>query len=82
MGSPADAPRLRDVPLWVFNGADDPTTTCEEAQMMVDALTRAGGRPVFTRLPGKSHGDSQEAALRYPGLFDWLGTRHRSPSTR
>jgi predicted esterase len=77
MGCPADAPRLRNVPVWVFNGEDDPGTTCEEAQLMVDALTRAGGKPTFTRLPGKSHGDSQEAALRYPGLFDWLQSQRR-----
>jgi hypothetical protein len=38
MGSPADAPLLKDVPIWVFNGADDPGTTAEEAGIMVDAL--------------------------------------------
>jgi dienelactone hydrolase len=72
MGSPADAPLLKYVPVWVFNGADDPGTTTEEATIMVEALRRAGGKPRFTVLPGKSHGDSQDAAYRYPGLFKWI----------
>jgi predicted peptidase len=77
MGSPTDAGRLKDVPVWVFNGADDPGTTAEEAAIMVDALRRAGGNPRFTILPGKSHGDSQDAAYRYPGMFKWMLEQHR-----
>ena len=77
MGSPADAARLKDVPVWVFNGADDPGTTTEEAAIMVDALSRAGGNPRFTILPGKSHGDSQDAAYRYPGMFQWMLAQRR-----
>lgn len=81
MGSPADAHRLKDVPVWVFNGEHDPSTTCEEASMMVEALRRAGGKPQFTVLPGRSHGDSQDAAYRHPGLFDWMLAQRRG-STR
>jgi hypothetical protein len=61
---------LKDVPIWVFNGEVDPTTTTEEAGIMVDALRRAGGKPRFTILPGLSHGDSQDAAYRYRGMFN------------
>ena len=78
MGSPADAARLRDTPVWVFNGADDPTTTPEEAEQMVEALRRAGGAPRYTLLPGKSHGDSQAAAYSYPDLWPWLLAQRRS----
>lgn len=78
MGSPADAPLLKDVPIWVFNGEDDPGTICEEAKMMVEALHRAGGKPRFTVLPGKSHGDSQDAAYRYPGMFKWMLEQRRN----
>ncbi|HEX8552300.1 MAG TPA: sugar-binding protein [Abditibacteriaceae bacterium] len=77
MGSPADAARLKNVPIWVFNGADDPGTTTEEATIMVDALRRAGGNPRFTVMPGKSHGDSQDAAYRYPGMFKWMLEQRR-----
>jgi predicted peptidase len=78
MGSPADAGRLKDVPVWVFNGQDDPGTTTEEAGIMVEALRRAGGKPQFTVLPGKSHGDSQDAAYLYPGLFEWMLAQRRN----
>jgi predicted esterase len=77
MGSPADALRLKDVPVWVFNGEDDPSTTTQEASIMVEALRRAGGKPRFTILPGKSHGDSQDAAYRFPGLFEWMLAQQR-----
>jgi poly(3-hydroxybutyrate) depolymerase len=77
MGSPADAALLRDVPVWVLNGAEDPTTTPEEAAIMVEALRQAGGDARFTLLPGYSHGDSQTAAYRYPGFCDWLRTQRR-----
>ncbi|HEY0009944.1 MAG TPA: hypothetical protein VGB55_14550, partial [Tepidisphaeraceae bacterium] len=66
-----------DVPVWVFNGEFDPTTTCEEAALMVEALRRAGGKPQFTILPGMSHGDSQDAAYRFPGLFEWMLAQRR-----
>ncbi len=46
---------------------------------MVDALRRAGGKPRFTILPGKSHGDSQDAAYRYPGMFKWMLEQRRNP---
>jgi predicted esterase len=77
MGSPADAPLLKDVPIWVFNGEFDPGTTTEEAGIMVDALRRAGGKPRFTILPGLSHGESQDAAYRYPGMFKWMLEQRR-----
>jgi hypothetical protein len=77
MGTPGDAARLKDVPVWVFNGEDDPTTTVEEAAVMVEALRRAGGKPRFTRLRGKAHGDSQDASYRYPGLFKWMLAQKR-----
>jgi poly(3-hydroxybutyrate) depolymerase len=79
MGNPADAPRLKDVAVWAFNGEDDPTTTAPEAALMVEAIRRAGGQPKLTILPGKSHGDSQGAAYRHPGLFEWMLAQRREP---
>ena len=77
MGSPADAARLKEVPIWVFNGADDPTTTTAEAQIMADAIRSAGGNPRFTVLPDTAHGDSQDKAYRYPGMFKWMLEQRR-----
>ena len=77
MGSPADAARLKNVPIWVFNGADDPTTTTADAQIMADAIRSAGGNPRFTALPDTAHGDSQDKAYRYPGMFKWMLEQRR-----
>jgi len=76
-GNPGEAALLRHLPIWVINGADDPTTTPEDAARMVEALRRVGAQPRFTLLEGKAHGDSQEAAYRYPGLFAWLLQQRR-----
>ncbi len=77
MGSPEDAARLRDVPVRMFNGAADPTTTPEEAEIMADSLRAVGGRVELFLLPGLSHGDSQKAAYHHPGLISWMIAQKR-----
>jgi predicted esterase len=77
IGSPSDAARLRGLPVKVFNGGEDPTTTPEEAAIMVKAIQTAGGTAELILLDGLSHGDSQEAAYRHPGLFPWMISQHR-----
>ena len=71
-GSPADAWRLKRVPVRVLNGADDPTTTVEEAMLMVDAIRRAGGRVETEWIAGADHGPSMARSLADPGFYRWL----------
>lgn len=78
MGAPADAARLRQVPAWIINGAEDPTTTPEEAAIMRDALARAGATARLTLYPGVAHGESRRIALTSPGLWTWLLTQRRN----
>jgi len=80
-GSPQEAAILRNLPIWVINGADDPTTTPEDAALMVEALRGVGAQPHFTLLEGKAHGESQEAAYHHPGLFAWLLAQRRPTSS-
>lgn len=80
-GSPQEAVLLRHLPIWVINGADDPTTTPEDAALMVEALRGVGAQPRFTLLEGQDHGESQEAAYHHPGLFAWLLEQRRPTSS-
>ncbi|TLY99115.1 MAG: phospholipase, partial [Gammaproteobacteria bacterium] len=40
---PADACRLKDVPVWAFHGAQDPVVPLEGDQGMIDAIKACGG---------------------------------------
>lgn len=75
-GSPTDAWRIKDIPILVINGTDDPTTTQAEAQIMVEAIRRAGGSKVETLwLDGAAHPDSMFRALANPEIYRWLESK-------
>ncbi|MGB3715778.1 MAG: prolyl oligopeptidase family serine peptidase [Candidatus Promineifilaceae bacterium] len=73
---------LKDIPVWAFHGADDPTVPVEESQRMVDALRSAGGQAKFTVYPGVGH-DSWTETYDNPELYEWfLRHRRKSPHRR
>ena len=46
-GDPQQAERIKDVPIWCFHGADDPTVPCETSTpVMADALKAAGSENI------------------------------------
>lgn len=51
----ADAPKLRNVPLWVFHGDKDLAVPIDGDWRMIEAIRASGGRPNFTVLPGARH---------------------------
>ncbi len=65
------------LPVWVFNGDKDNSTTLEDAQVVVRTLQAAGGEVRLTVLPGADHGASQAATYATPGLWDWVLQRRR-----
>ena len=52
---PADAPRMKDVPMWVFHGDADTVVPVRHSREMVAALRAAGGEPRYTEYPGVGH---------------------------
>jgi hypothetical protein len=46
-------------------------------------VTRCAARwqAALYSMPGKSHGDSQDAAYRYPGMFKWMLEQRRTKKT-
>lgn len=76
-GKPADAEKLKSLPIWVFHGAKDPAVKLEKSQEMVDALKKAGSEPKFTIYPELEH-DSWTVTYDNPELYKWLLEQQRA----
>ncbi len=71
-GNPADAKKIKDLPIWVFHGAKDTVVPPSRSEAMVQALKEAGAADVkFTLYPDAAH-DSWTATYRNPEFWDWL----------
>lgn len=68
----AFAGQLKDIPIWIFHGAEDEELTVEGSRRMNRALLEAGNPNVhYTEYPGIGH-YAIAAALSEPTLFEWL----------
>lgn len=71
-GDEKQAEKLRDIPVWVFHGADDTTVPPERSRNMVNAIINAGGTKIrYTEYPGVGHG-SWKPAYADPELLRWM----------
>jgi len=70
------APTIKDLPIWCFHGAADPTVPPQRSQNMIAALKAAGGQPKYTEYPGVGH-NSWDKAYAEPDLPTWLFAQHR-----
>ena len=70
-GNPADAAKIKDLPLWNFHGDKDTAVPIKRSQDMIDALKAAGATPKFTIYPGVGH-NSWDKAYREENLHEWF----------
>ena len=76
-GDPATAPRLKDLPIWVFHGTKDTAVPFSKSVEMVDAIRKTGGEKIrFTSLEEIGH-NSWSAAYATPELYTWLNKHTR-----
>jgi predicted esterase len=75
-GDPGQAGAMRGVPIWAFHGSADTTVPVQGTRLMVDALTQAGGSPIYSETSGGHiiwgplyEDPSQEL---YPWMFEGL----------
>jgi len=66
-----DAPLMKEVPIWAFQGAKDKVVPPQGTREIVNALREAGGNVKYTEYPNERHA-SWERAYREPALFPWL----------
>ena len=77
-GNPADAKKLRDLPLWAFHGAADKTVPLKQSEEMIDAIHKAGGGAKLTVLPNAGHGICNSVCDR-ADLWQWLFKQRQPP---
>lgn len=70
------AARLANLPIWCFHGDADTTVPVNRSRTMIAALKAAGGRPIYSELPGVGH-DSWTPAYRDGFVIDWLFSQRR-----
>ena len=78
-GDAKQARLLKDLPIWVFHGAKDPTVPVARSEEMVKAIQDVGGDPKFTVYPEARH-DSWTETYDNPELYTWfLAHTRRGP---
>lgn len=70
------APKIKDIPYWVFHGDADKAVPLKHSQRMVDALKPLGTEIKFTVYPGVGH-DCWNQAYAEPELWTWLLSHSR-----
>jgi predicted peptidase len=73
---PSTAPAVEDVPIWNFHGAADDIEPVASSRAMIDALRKAGGRPIHTEYAGVGHNVFMWAYTE-PALVEWLFAQTR-----
>ncbi|WP_164821569.1 carboxylesterase family protein [Paenibacillus koleovorans] len=76
-GIPTLAPRLANLPVWAFHGADDDIVPLARGLEMADALSAAGCANHFTVLEHAGHNIEREVYLGRPALWEWFKQQQR-----
>jgi predicted esterase len=75
-GGPAKwAPKIKDIPLWAFQGAQDPYVPVGWMRDMIAALRKAGGHPLYTEFPDAGHFIWSDVYAD-PQVYAWLFAQH------
>jgi len=70
-GDPAEAAKLKNLPIWAFHGDSDRAVQPRRTTDMIQAITKAGGKPKMTLYRGVGH-NAWTATYANPEVFDWL----------
>ena len=69
-------PRVAKVPVWIFQGEEDPVVSAAGMREWVKKLREAGGTPKYTEYPSIGH-NVWDVAFTEPDLVEWLFLQHR-----
>ena len=76
-GDPAQAEKMKDLPIWIFHGGADPTVPVMLSRRMYAALKEAGNDEVFYKeYPGVQH-DCWTQTYQNPESWKWLFSQKR-----
>jgi predicted esterase/thiol-disulfide isomerase/thioredoxin len=77
-GDAKSAARLVGVPCWCFHGAADKMIPPQQSRDMIDAIAKAGGRPLYQEFPNVGHNDCADRVYAMNDLYEWLLLQNRS----
>ncbi|MEL7424282.1 MAG: prolyl oligopeptidase family serine peptidase [Bacteroidota bacterium] len=66
----------KNVPLWIFHGAEDAVVKVQQSRRVVDELKRLGFPPQYTEYPDVNH-NSWDRAFAEEDLLRWLFSNKR-----
>jgi len=75
-GDTSKAPSIAHLPIWIFQGSEDPAVKPIYASDMFLALSKAGAHPGFTQYPETGH-FSWLAAYSDARMMEWLFRQHK-----
>jgi predicted peptidase len=75
------AGRIKHLPIWIFQGAEDEGIPVEQPRRLVKALKAAGSSVRYTEYPETNHDESAQKALSEPATMKWLLAQRRPPQT-
>jgi len=75
-GDTSKALSIKHLPIWIYQGAEDPAVNPKYSLEMFEALTRAGAHPGYTQLPETGH-FSWLAAYSDAIMMEWLFRQHK-----
>jgi hypothetical protein len=78
-GDPTLAPRIINVSVWAFHGAQDMNVPVSGSRDMIAAMKKAGGEPKYTEFPYSAHNIWSEVT-QTNGLWQWLFNQRRNGS--
>lgn len=73
--------RFRDLPVWVFHGADDQNVPPDCSRRMAGALEKVGGNVRYTEYPKVAH-DCWDRVYSDPEFLDWLLSQRRGAAKK
>jgi poly(3-hydroxybutyrate) depolymerase len=70
------AKKIVHLPIWIFHGTNDRVIPTRHSREMVEALKKAGGKPIYTEYPNVRH-NSWTSAYAEEKLWTWLFAQKR-----
>ncbi len=63
--------KIKQIPFWVFHGADDAVVGVDNSRVMVERLKVIGAKVKYTEYPGINH-NSWDNAFAEPAFLSWM----------
>jgi len=68
--------KIKNIPVWNFHAANDPTVGIASSDNVINGLRNLGGNPIYTRYDTGGHG-SWGPAYQTPEMVNWLFAQRR-----